>query len=55
MRYRYLLAFDKAMINLQLEHNVFGATNQYIHLKHNSDKVVVFEKSDLLFIFNFHP
>ena len=29
--------------------------DQYISTKHEDDKVIVFEKGDLLFVFNFHP
>ena len=28
---------------------------RYVTLKHSEDKVIVFERGDLLFIFNFHP
>ena len=37
---------------------VFGFLSnkyQYVTLKHEGDKLIVFEKGDLLFIFNFHP
>ena len=27
----------------------------YVSLKHEDDKVIVFERADLLFVFNFHP
>jgi 1,4-alpha-glucan branching enzyme len=29
--------------------------HQYVSLKHEEDKIIVFEKGDLLFVFNFHP
>lgn len=28
---------------------------RYVTLKHGADKVIVFERGDLLFVFNFHP
>ena len=28
---------------------------QYISTKHEDDKIITFEKGDLLFVFNFHP
>lgn len=31
------------------------AKHQYVTLLHEKDKIIVFEKGDLLFIFNFHP
>jgi 1,4-alpha-glucan branching enzyme len=32
-----------------------NAKHQFISLMHEKDKLIVFEKGDLLFIFNFHP
>ena len=32
-----------------------GSKEEYISTKHEDDKFIVFEKGDLLFIFNFHP
>lgn len=31
------------------------AANQFITLAHEKDKIIVFEKGDLLFVMNFHP
>ena len=28
---------------------------QYVSTQHEKDKVIVFEKGELLFVFNFHP
>jgi 1,4-alpha-glucan branching enzyme len=33
----------------------YFSTQAYVSLKHEVDKVVVFERAGLLFIFNFHP
>ena len=35
--------------------NFIGSKEEYISTKHEDDKFIVFEKGDLLFIFNFHP
>ena len=32
-----------------------NSPHQYCTLTHESDKLIVFERGDLLFIFNFHP
>ncbi|RCK67123.1 1,4-alpha-glucan-branching enzyme [Candida viswanathii] len=48
LRYKFLYAFDRAMLKL----DVTGP--EYVSLKHEGDKVLVFEKGDLLFIFNFN-
>eukprot|EP00127_Corallochytrium_limacisporum_P006304 Clim_evm15s225 gene=Clim_evmTU15s225 len=55
LRYKFLNAWDAAMMHLE---NKFGwlLTDQaYISLKHESDKVIVFERGNLLWLFNFHP
>ena len=31
------------------------APQAYVSLKHNEDKMIVFERAALLFVFNFHP
>ena len=45
-------------IIMNLIEDIFNFKNsreQYISTKHEEDKVIVFEKGDLLFVFNFHP
>ncbi|KAH9813335.1 family 13 glycoside hydrolase [Melampsora americana] len=54
LRYRYLNNFDAAMNNLEGEYNWLSSPHTYISLKHESDRVVAFERGTLLFIFNFH-
>ncbi len=55
LRYKYLYAFDAAMNNLEARYHWLSASQAYISLKHESDRVIVFERAGLLFIFNFHP
>ncbi|CAJ0643016.1 10721_t:CDS:10 [Entrophospora sp. SA101] len=55
LRYRYLNEFDKAMQNLEEKHHWLDSPQAYISAKHESDKVIVFERGNLLWIFNFHP
>lgn len=43
------------MIKLDINYNVLGASYQYIRTKHNGDKILAFEKGNLLFVFNWHP
>ena len=31
------------------------AEHQYVSLSHEDDKIIAFEKGNLLFVFNFHP
>jgi 1,4-alpha-glucan branching enzyme len=54
LRYKQLKEFDKAMNELEDTFHWLSCGWQYITLKHEGDKVIVFERGDLLFIFNFH-
>ncbi|KAK9899171.1 glycoside hydrolase family 13 protein [Cystobasidium minutum MCA 4210] len=54
LRYKYLYNFDAAMNNLESKYQWLSAPQAYISLKNEQDKVVVFERAGLLFIFNFH-
>jgi 1,4-alpha-glucan branching enzyme len=55
LRYRYLNNFDSAMNNLEEKYGWLSSPQAYVSLKHETDKVLVFERGGLLFIFNFHP
>ena len=55
LRYKYLAAFDAAMNNTEEKYGWLAAEPAYVSLKHEGDKVVVFERAGLLFVFNFHP
>lgn len=55
LRYQFLLNFDIAMNQLDDTYEILTAKHQYITLLHEKDKLIAFEKGDLLFIFNFHP
>lgn len=53
LRYKYLWRWDQAMNRLESAHAWLAAPQAYVSLKHEGDRVVVFERADLLFIFNF--
>ena len=55
LKYQSLANFDKGMVNLQKDFNFLK--DLYINriYENNLDKVVAFERGDLLFVFNFHP
>jgi 1,4-alpha-glucan branching enzyme len=55
LRYHYLNNFDAAMNHVEMEYNWLDSPQAWVSLKHEGDKVVVFERAGLLFIFNFHP
>jgi 1,4-alpha-glucan branching enzyme len=55
LRYQFLNDFD---IKMQQTEEIYGwlhSPQAYISLKHEGDKVVVFERAGLIWIFNFHP
>ncbi|KAF8622102.1 hypothetical protein AX15_007239 [Amanita polypyramis BW_CC] len=55
LRYKYLNNFDNAMNHLEDKYHWLDAPQAYVSLKHEGDKVIVYERAGLLFIFNFHP
>jgi 1,4-alpha-glucan branching enzyme len=55
LRYRFLHAFDRAMLALEEEHGFLHAGYAYVSSKHEQDKVLAFDRGGLLFVFNFHP
>ncbi|CAK7267480.1 alpha-1,4-glucan branching enzyme [Sporothrix epigloea] len=55
LRYKFLNSFDSAMNQLEAKYGWLHAPQAYISLKNDSDKVIVFERAGLLFLFNFHP
>lgn len=55
LKYKYMAEWDKAMINTIKENNILAAAGaKQIHMDGNN-KVVIFEKNNLIFIFNFSP
>jgi 1,4-alpha-glucan branching enzyme len=55
LRYKYLNEFDRAMQTLEDKYKWLDSPQAYISLKHEADKLIVFERGNLLWIFNFHP
>lgn len=54
LKYKYLNSFDAAMNHLSEKYGWLHADPAYVSLKHQGDKVVVFERAGLVFVFNFH-
>ena len=54
LRYSELNAFDKAMINLLRKNDLFNIQAE-CRWVHEDDKLIMFTKGDMVFIFNFHP
>ncbi len=55
LRYKYLNAFDAAMHKVAGVFKYLASNHQYTSCKSNEDKVVVFERGDLVFVFNWNP
>jgi 1,4-alpha-glucan branching enzyme len=55
LRYRFLNEFDSKMQWTEEKYGWLHAPQAYVSLKHEGDKVIVFERAGLLWIFNFHP
>ena len=47
--------WDKAVNHLEEKYGWLAAPQAYVSLKHEVDKVIVFERAGLLFVFNLHP
>ncbi|KAL7909904.1 hypothetical protein GGI35DRAFT_468940 [Trichoderma velutinum] len=54
LRYKFLNTFDKLMNECEAQYGWLHAPQAYISLKHEGDKVIVFERAGVVFIFNFH-
>ncbi len=55
LKYKYMANWDKAMINTIKENKILASTGaRKIHMDGNN-KVIIFEKNNLIFIFNFSP
>lgn len=55
LRYQFLGNWDREMIQLDNQYEILCAEHQYVSTKNESDKVIVCERGNLLFVFNFHP
>ncbi|CDK29090.1 unnamed protein product [Kuraishia capsulata CBS 1993] len=55
LRYKFLYKFDCAMNATEAKYGWLNYPPAYVSLKHEGDKVIVFERHNLLFVFNFHP
>ncbi|CAK9300586.1 unnamed protein product, partial [Gordionus sp. m RMFG-2023] len=55
LRYKFLYAFDKGMNDLEKKYAWLSSPQAYVSTKHEDDKVIVFERAGLEFVFNFNP
>ncbi|CAL4966295.1 unnamed protein product [Urochloa decumbens] len=55
LRYKYMNAFDQAMNALDENFSFLSSPKQIVSDMNEKEKVIVFERGDLVFVFNFHP
>ncbi|XP_023575021.1 1,4-alpha-glucan-branching enzyme [Octodon degus] len=55
LRYKLLNNFDRDMNRLEERCGWLSAPQAYVSEKHEDNKIIAFERANLLFIFNFHP
>ncbi|KAH7437626.1 hypothetical protein KP509_05G081300 [Ceratopteris richardii] len=55
LRYKFMNNFNRDMNKLDEKFNFLASTKQIISSASEKDKVIVFEKGSLVFVFNFHP
>ncbi|DBB05355.1 TPA: hypothetical protein ACH3X3_010575 [Trebouxia sp. C0006] len=55
LKYKFMQSFDRAMNHLDKAFGFVSSSHQFISRKDENDKVVVCERGDLVFVFNFHP
>ena len=54
LKYRYLLAFEKAMVKLLKAHRTCNEQDRQLWLD-NSRKILAYQKGNLIFAYNLHP
>mmetsp|Transcript_78474 Transcript_78474/g.202083 ORF Transcript_78474/g.202083 Transcript_78474/m.202083 type:complete len:1723 (+) Transcript_78474:46-5214(+) len=55
LRYKFFQAFDELMQACENRFTWLESDYQYVSVKDQGDKVIAFDRGDLLFVFNFHP
>jgi 1,4-alpha-glucan branching enzyme len=55
LKYRFLAHFDRDMIALAQRFKLLEASESHLLFEHSKDKVIIFKRASLLFVFNFHP
>jgi 1,4-alpha-glucan branching enzyme len=55
LKYNLLAQFDRDMIALARAHRLFDSSNLQLLHEDSANKVSIFKRADLVFVFNFHP
>lgn len=54
LKYRGMQEFDQAMQHVEEAYGFMTSEHQYISRKDEGDRIIVFERGNLVFVFNFH-
>jgi 1,4-alpha-glucan branching enzyme len=54
LRYHGMQEFDRAMQHLEETYGFMTSEHQYVSRKDEGDRIIVFERGNLVFVFNFH-
>lgn len=55
LKYKFMMAFDRAMNHLDKAFGFINSDHTWVSRQDEGDKIVVCERGDLVFVFNFHP
>lgn len=55
LKYRFLANFDRDMIFLAKRFKLLESSGPHLLYEHSDDKIIVFRRAGLVFVFNFHP
>ncbi|ODH12771.1 1,4-alpha-glucan-branching enzyme [Paracoccidioides brasiliensis] len=55
LRYNFLNDFDKALQHAEGKYGWLRSRQGYVSQRHEENKVIVFERAGLVWVFNFHP
>ena len=55
LKYKFLNNFDKKLIELVTEKNLLQIAEMEVQHNNDTDNVLAFSRSNLIFVFNFHP
>lgn len=55
LKYQFLACFDRDMIAMATSHHLLESNDLRLLYEYTDNKIIVFNRADLLFAFNFHP
>ncbi|XP_058788762.1 1,4-alpha-glucan-branching enzyme isoform X2 [Phymastichus coffea] len=55
LKYKFMGRWDAAVNSLEEKYGWLSSDPAYVSWKHEDDKIITFERANLVFVFNFHP